>query len=83
MAMFGDYGRHMFGNYGMGGGGMIFMVLFWLLLIVAVIFLIKTITAKGCGSGPVESAEDILKKRYAKGEIDQAEFAKRKKDLQN
>jgi putative membrane protein len=83
MAMFGDYGRHMFGNYGMGGGGMIFMVLFWLLLIVAVIFLIKTITAKGCGSGPVESAEDILKKRYAKGEIDQAEFEKIKKDLQN
>jgi putative membrane protein len=80
--MFGDYGRHMFGNYGMGGGGMIFMFLFWVLIIVAAIYLIKSITSKGGGSPSAESADEILRKKYAKGEISREEFEKIKKDLQ-
>ncbi len=76
MHMFGDYGM------GMGGGGMIFMALFWVVIIVGVIYLIKLLTDKGKGGAQMESAEEILKKRYAKGEISQEEFEKIKKDLQ-
>ena len=76
MHMFGDYGM------GMGGGGMIFMGLFWIMIIIVVIYLIKLLTNKGKDSAQMESAEDILKKRYAKGEISQEEYEKIKKDLQ-
>ena len=76
---------HMFGDYGvrMGGGGMIFMLLFWVLIIVGVFYLIKILSDKGKGDGQEESATEILKKRYAKGEINRAEYEKIKKDLQN
>lgn len=72
---------HMFGEYGMGGGGMIFMVLFWVVIIVGAIYLIKLLAGKGSNNAQAESAEEILKKRYAKGEISQEEFEKIKKDL--
>ncbi|MEN8142628.1 MAG: SHOCT domain-containing protein [Thermodesulfobacteriota bacterium] len=76
MHMFGDYGM------GMGGGGMIFMALFWVVIIVGIIYLIKLLTDKGRSSAQMETAEEILKKRYAKGEISREEFEKIKKDLQ-
>ena len=74
---------HMFGDYGMGmsGGGMIFMGLFWIMIIVVVVYFIKSLTNKGNSGAQTESAEEILKKRYAKGEINQEEFEKIKKDL--
>ena len=75
MHMFGDYGM------GMGGGGMIFMVLFWVVIIVGVFYLIKILSGKGREGGQGESAEELLKKRYAKGEISQEEYEKIKKDL--
>lgn len=58
------------------------MILWWLLIIVAVVFLVKWITSQK--SGPQkesESALDILKRRYASGEISKEEFDVRKKDL--
>ncbi len=75
---------HMFGEYGAGmeGFSMIFMALFWVLVIVGVIYLIKLLADKGGSGAQTESAEDILKKRYAKGEINQEEYEKIKKDLQ-
>lgn len=75
MHMFGDYGM------GMGGGGMIFMALFWGVIIVGVIYLIKLMTDKHRSGSQTESAEEILRKRYAKGEISQEEFEKIRKDL--
>lgn len=75
---------HMFGDYGAGmGGGMIFMLLFWVLIIVGICYFIKNMSDKGKGGGQEESAAEILKKRYAKGEISQAEYEKINKDLQN
>ena len=76
MHMFGDYGM------GMGGGGMIFMGLFWIVIIVGVIYLIKSLTDKRSSGATSESPEEILKKRYAKGEISTEEFEKVKKDIQ-
>lgn len=66
-------------NHGLGMGfGWIFMVLFWALVILGIIFLIQLITK---GSKREETALDILKKRYARGEITRDEFEKIKDDL--
>jgi putative membrane protein len=62
----------------MHGFGGIFMILFWVLLIVIVIFLMKKSL---WDTGRQETAEDILKKRYARGEISKEEFERMKKDL--
>lgn len=69
-----------FGNFGygaMGGFGWIFMIVFWGLVIWAVVALVRGGGAHGKDKSPLE----ILKERYAKGEIDQKEFEEKKKDL--
>ena len=66
---------------GMGFGG----GLMWLIMIITFILIVWAIKlAVGFGNRPVDkgiSALDILKERYAKGEIDQAEFEQKRKDL--
>lgn len=60
-------------------------VLFWALVIVCIIALVRRFMFKGggfCCMPPGESALDILKKRYANGEIDKAEYDERKKALE-
>lgn len=67
-----------------GWGGMIFQLLFWILIIIAVIWAIKYFTGQSrsnASSASGESALDILKKRYANGEIDKDEFEQKKRDL--
>jgi len=78
-------GPGMMGNWGMGWFGMIFMVIFWILIIVGLVFLIKwliqTTSSGKTGERIGSSAIEILKERYARGEIDKAEFEAKKKDL--
>lgn len=73
------------GGWGSGWGvfGFLFMVVFWVLIIVGVVFLIRWLVAESRPqpSGGGETALDILKKRYARGEIDQQEFEAKKRDL--
>ena len=75
----------MMGGYGMGWVGGILMIVFWILIIVGLVFLIKWLIQstgrdKTSGSGGNRALE-ILKERYARGEIDKAEFDSKKKDL--
>lgn len=68
-------------DWGMMGFGWFFMVIFWVLVIIGVIYLIKLIIPGAkCGTKE-ETALDILKKRYAKGEVSKEEFEEKKKDL--
>jgi len=68
----------MFG-YGMAGGfGWVVMVLWWVVFIGGVVALVRWL-ASGGGSG--RAALDILKERYARGEIDQEQFQRMKNDL--
>ena len=64
------------GEYGMGFGfGGIFMIVFWILIILGGVYLVKTL-AGGVSSGKekMESPEDVLKKRFARGEMSKEEF---------
>ena len=75
----GNWG-HMMG-YGYGGGFMWLIVL--TLVGVGIYFLLKVYKSKGSDGSFIETPSDILKKRYAKGEIDKEEFDRRKKDLES
>lgn len=58
----------------------------WLIIIVAVVLiLVYSINNSRAGSPNIlnETPLDLLKKRYAKGEIDKQEFEEKKKDLLN
>ena len=62
------------------GGG--FMWIFWILIIVGLFFVFQNITkGDSGGSSDKETPMDILKKRYARGEIDEEEFERRCKEL--
>ena len=79
------FGHYMFSNYefmGVGGGftAGLFMILFWALVIAGIVYLVKHLS-QNQNNKQNKSPMDILKERYAKGEIDKEEFEKRKKDL--
>ena len=78
------WGGHDYGwGWGMGFGT-ISVVLFWVLVILGIVILVKWIVAGSSGAGqpPVKSALDILKERYARGEIGREEFEQKKRDLE-
>jgi putative membrane protein len=68
-------------GFGMGFGWL--MILFWVGVIAAVVWLISTLMqGKSRISQPSEpTAIDILKRRYAQGEISKDEYEQKKKDL--
>ena len=80
------YGPHM-GWWGGGGDGMSFGPLFMLLVVVAVIVTVVLLvrrpgaswqgTAQPAGRTPL----DILKERFARGEIDKADYEERRRVL--
>lgn len=81
----GNDNSHMFGWGHMMDwryGGM-FMWIPVVVVIVVVVLLITQTTRPGRSDSPLrESPMDILKRRYAKGEITKEEFQRMKKDLQ-
>ena len=61
------------------GGG--FMWVFWVVQLVVLVVLVKQFT--GATNKPKEQdALELLKQRYAKGEIDEVEYQKRKETLE-
>lgn len=80
MHWFNDYGM---GPSSMGGMGPVFMIFFWGLVVWGVISLIRVLSAKKDGESRQETAEEIVKKRYAGGEINKEEFDAIRKDLQS
>ncbi|MFO8154712.1 MAG: SHOCT domain-containing protein [Pseudomonadota bacterium] len=77
----------MMGNweYGMGFGGPV-MILFWIVIIAALVALVARLVGQSNrggndrGDGP-ERALEILEQRYARGEIDSEEFERKRQDL--
>lgn len=76
------YAPFLWGDMGWTGG--IFMAAWWVIIIVGVILLIKWIANPGRISDKAgQSALEILKERYARGEINKKEFEDKKKDILN
>jgi len=72
-------------GWGMEFGG-VFMILFWILVIVGVVVLIKFLIGgssrdRSAHDEGHESPMDVLKKRYARGEISREEFEEKRRDL--
>lgn len=78
--MMGFYNGNMMGiSGGWGWFNLIFMILFWILIILGVIALFKWLADANNGRG--NSALEILKERFAKGEIDKKEYEEKTKLL--
>ncbi len=71
------------GMMGWGWFGGIMMGIVWIGAIIVIVLLIRRLLASGAGGvrGGEGSALDILKKRYARGEINKEEFEEKRKDL--
>lgn len=75
------------GEWGMGwmGIGPVHMLVFWGVVIFIIVALVRLLSGSSRGSDkpdrPEKDALDILKERYARGEIDHEEFEERKKRL--
>ncbi|TAJ80239.1 MAG: SHOCT domain-containing protein [Gallionellaceae bacterium] len=78
--MMSDWGS--FGWWGMGFG-MLFMLLFWVLIILGVAALIRWLMTQSAPSrGPRNKTPlEIVQERYARGEIDREEYEQKKRDL--
>jgi putative membrane protein len=81
---YGSWGPGSMGWGMMGWFGPIMMLVFWAVIVIAVIFFIRwlLVSSRG-GISPrgEDSALEILRKRYARGEIKKEEFEQMKKDL--
>ncbi len=74
------------GDYGWGWGmsfglGWLFMAIFWILMILGIMYLVRLMSGGGKKEKKEETAIDILKKRYARGDITREEFDRIKDDL--
>jgi putative membrane protein len=82
MMGWGGYGGY--GGYGMGIFGGLFMLVFWGLIIVGLVLLVRWLWDQGrhgSGSAPADAPLEILKRRYARGEISKEDYDRMKQDL--
>jgi len=87
MGRYEDWGYGQMMGYGGFGFGWIFTLIFWALIIWAIIAFVKYISEKSNiksnSNDQGDSAMKILKERYAKGEINKEEFEQKRKDIEN
>lgn len=79
----GMMGPGIMGGFGGGWFMPIVMIVFWGLVIWGIVALIRGLTlSETMGSArQADSALEILKRRYAQGEVSKTEFEEKKKDL--
>lgn len=82
-SFFGGWGGGwgMMGGFGAGWTMLVLMILVPVLVVWAIVALVRGSNGNTGQVGQSESAMDILKKRYARGEISKEEFEERKNNL--
>lgn len=66
-----------------GGAGMGFlMILFWAVVVIALVLLVSAVFPGRRASSHAKSALEILQERYARGEIDKGRFDAMRRDLE-
>ncbi len=78
-------------GFGFGGFGIIYMIIFWVVIIAAALWLLSYLFPRGTGHTSSEGAastqalsdspQEILYRRYASGEITKAEYDEISRDL--
>ena len=82
--MDGNFGFGMMNGFGFGG---IFTILFWIVIIGLGVWLVSSLVSRTNSQPPSnnpalpESALDILKKRYARGEITKEQYDTMRRDV--
>ena len=77
----------MMGPYGYGGGwgwmaaGWITMLMFWVLVIVGVVVVVRWANVRGIAGSRSEPPVEILRRRYAAGELTKEQFESMKRDV--
>jgi putative membrane protein len=75
---------HDFGfGFGMFPFGWIFMLFYWGVVILGIVVLVRWLMGRPFPGGSRETPLDILKRRYANGEIDEEQFEKMKQNLED
>lgn len=77
-------------GWGFGGSGMIFMMFFWVFIVALAVWLLSRLFPSTAGGSQTQqhsqdtspNAVDILKRRYARGEISKAEYDDIRRGLQ-
>lgn len=77
---YGEWGSMM--HYGFGYGGMFMWIIFLIVIGLLIYFILQAQKTKGERSEQTEKPLDILKKRYAKGEITKEEYERMKGDIE-
>lgn len=87
--MWGYGGAQPFGSGGIWGlamgSGMLLTLAFWAAVIAGVVLLVRWVVgspSEGTGAAPPEQPRDILRRRYAAGEIDQATYQRMRLELE-
>ncbi len=71
-----------FGNWGWGGGMGLGMVLFWAAFIAVIVMVVRAVGNDATGSKGDKTPLQILKQRYARGDIGKDEFEQKQRDLE-
>ena len=61
--------------------GPVLMGLFWIAVVVGIVFLIVHLARRERARSRTDSAMEVLKQRYARGEIGKEEFEAKRRDL--
>ncbi|HKK02180.1 MAG TPA: SHOCT domain-containing protein [Desulfuromonadales bacterium] len=78
---FGPFSGGGFTGGGFAGGGFLNLI-FWLVVIVLVVWLVRSLlTHHNSRPSAAPSAMEVLKRRYAAGEIDKEEYGRMKREL--
>jgi len=67
--------------FGFGFGGGLFMILWWVLIIAAIVVLVQWVISSSRRGETRPDSLEILKQRYARGELSQEQFETMRREI--